>query len=98
MPTPNIDEMQMANGMTLNKSTGEFRIIPPQPATAEDIEKDEEGITTPNLHRRLDDDLSVLQPEEVAKDKHSIFMGGTSSYRGIEHFYHDEENNPLEIP
>ena len=98
MPTPNMDDMQMANGMTFNPDDDGFRVIPPQPATTEDIEKDEEGITTPNLHRRHDDDLSVIQPQQVAKDKHSIFVGGTSSYRGIEHFYHDEESTTSEIP
>lgn len=81
---PNMEDMIMANG-------------PIKPATAADIEKDTEGITKPNLHRRLDEDLTVIQPEQVAKDKHSIFVGGTSSFRGIEHFYYSNTDIEQEI-
>ena len=97
MATPDIDNMQMANGIEYNARNKTFRIVPILPATAEDIEKDEEGITTPNLHRRIDEDLTVLEPEQLQKDTHSIFMGGVSSYRGIVHYYYSNDDTVQDI-
>ena len=58
--TPNIKDMVMGNGFTLSKdkngicySSHTYAKL----ATAEDLEKDAEGITKPNLHRRIDEDL-----------------------------------------
>lgn len=31
-------------------------------------------------------------------DQYSVFVGGMNSFRGVEHFYHDENSNTLEIP
>lgn len=84
MPTT-IDDVKLAQG-------------PAKLATAEDLEKDAEGITKPNLHRRIDDDLSELEPGEVAKDSHSLQVSGVNSYRSVEHYYHDEESTTSEIP
>lgn len=75
MSTPSIDDLKMANGLI-------------QPATPEDLERDAEGITKPNLHRRLDEDIVELQPEQVAKDTHTVYVGGSNSYRGTEHYYY----------
>ena len=71
---------------------------PAKLATAEDIERDDYGITKPNLHRRIDDDLSVLKPGQVRKDTHSLLIGGTNSYRSTEQYYHDEDSTTSEIP
>lgn len=80
-----IDEFKLAQG-------------PAKLATEEDIEKDEEGITKPNFHRRIDEDLTVLQPDEVAKDTYSLQVSGLNSYRNTEHYYHDEDSTTSEIP
>lgn len=90
--TPDINDMQMANGIEYNAQNKTFRIVPILPATAEDIEKDEEGITNPNLHRRIDEDLTVLEPEQLRKDTHTIFVGGVSSYRGMDHCYYSNDD------
>lgn len=81
----NVDELKLAQG-------------PAKPASAEDIEKDEEGITKPNLHRRIDEDLTVLQPDEVEKDTHSLQVSALNSYRSTTQYYHDEESTTSEIP
>ena len=69
-----------------------------KPASAEDLVKDAEGVTMPNLHRRMDEDIVEPVGDEVAPSKHSIMVNGVTSFRGIEHFYHDEESTTSEIP
>jgi len=71
---------------------------PAKLATEEEIAKDESGITDPNLHRRIDEDLTVLQPDQVEKDTHSLLVAGTNSYRHTTHYYHDDASTTSEIP
>jgi hypothetical protein len=85
MPDFNIDDLKYAQG-------------PAKLATPADIDKDEIGITDPNLHRRIDEDLTPLEPEQVEKDTHSLLVAGTNSYRHTTHYYHDEESTTSEIP
>jgi len=56
------------------------------------------GATYPDLHRRIDDELSELEPGEVAKDKNTLTVQSVNSYRNIQHFVHDEDSNSSEIP
>lgn len=60
------------------------------PAGSEEAEKDADGFTNPNLHRRLSSDTGV----------HSYFVGlyGTNSYRYVYTPEHDEESDESEIP
>ena len=71
---------------------------PAKLATPDDIEKDKIGITNPNLHRRIDEDLTPLEPEQVEKDTHFLLVAGTNSYRHTTHYYHDEDSTTSEIP
>ena len=82
----------------LKYGQGPAKLVPDDPTDPE-YEKDMvDGITDPNLHRRIDEDLTVLQPEQVEKDTHSILIGGTNSFRSTEHYYHDEESTTSEVP
>ena len=56
------------------------------------------GLTKPNLHRRIDEDLAVLQPDQIQKDTYTLLVAGTNSYRATEHYYHDEDSTTSEIP
>lgn len=72
---------------------------PAKLATQAEIDKDlETGITAPNLHRRIDEDLTVLKPGQVEKDTHSLLVAGTNSYRHTTHYYHDDDSTTSEIP
>jgi len=71
---------------------------PVKPATAEDLVRDASGITKPNLHRRINNDLTVLGEDEVEKDTYLLTVQGTNSFRNTEHYYHDEDSNDSEIP
>ena len=65
---------------------------PAKLATPEDIERDNEGITAPNLHRRIDEDL------EDNKKEHTLLVAGVNSYRNTKSCTHDEDSNISEIP
>lgn len=82
---PNIEDLKLAQG-------------PAKPATPEDIERDEGGITFPNLHRRIDDELAPIIGEEVAHDKNTLSVSAVNSYRTTEHIVHDEASTTSEIP
>ena len=66
-------------------------------ATEADLEKDEIGITDPNLHRRIDDESTPLHPGEVVPDSYTLSVGGVNSYRTTDHHVHDESSDS-EIP
>lgn len=59
-----IDNVKMAQG-------------PAKPATAEDLQRDAVGITNPNLHRRIDNDLSFIS-EDVALSTENDDVIGTN--------------------
>ena len=58
-------------------------------ATTEDIEKDELGITDPNLHRRIDNE---------AESDYSLGVKTLHSYRTRIGKEHDEDSETCEIP
>lgn len=58
-------------------------------ATPEDIEKDEEGITDPNLHRRIATDTTST---------YTLTIRSKYSYRTTKLNLHDEESETSEIP
>lgn len=66
------------------------------PATEEDIERDQIGYTTPNLHRRVD----PSHPDTEVRDrKYTLGVyDGIHSMRTVEQFFHDEESETCEIP
>ena len=57
------------------------------PANNTDINHDRSGITYPNLHRRIDN--------EVTDGEHVVSVSGVNSYRTTKHTVHDESS---EIP
>ena len=69
-----------------------------KPATPEDIEKDTQGITEPNLHRRIDEDRADRMKGEVEKDHYTLSVQAVNSYRTTKHNTHDEESTVSEIP
>ena len=56
------------------------------------------GKTTPNLHRRIDNESTPLSHEEVKPDTYELSVGGVSSYRTTTHTIHDEDSETSEIP
>lgn len=55
------------------------------------------GYTNPDLHRRIDQEGEYEYPE-LFSPKYEIGIRGIYSYRGTEHFYHDESSTTCEIP
>lgn len=81
-----IDDYKMAQG-------------PAKPATPEEIAKETDpGKTTPNLHRRIDNECTPVADDELAPDQYSLSVGGVSSYRTTTHTIHDEDSETSEIP
>ena len=72
---------------------------PAKPATLEDLEHDREGITKPNLHRRIDPDIKE-EPEgsPVISTEYSITVGGVDSFRTTDQTVHDEDSTTSEVP
>lgn len=67
-----------------------------QVASEEDIRKDEQGFTYPNLHRRVEPSRGE---GEVADRKYTIGVyDGLHSTVTVEKFTHDEESTTCEIP
>ena len=65
-------------------------------ATEEDIQRDIQGFTYPNLHRRVEPSRSE---GEVADRKYTIgIYDGLHSTVTVERFTHDEESTTCEIP
>lgn len=70
-----------------------------QPATEEDLERDEHGFTSPNLHRRLDIQEPSPESQETAPREYEIGVFDTlHSTRLTKISYHDEESETCEIP
>lgn len=67
-------------------------------ATAEDIARDEAGITDPNLHRRIDNETTPLHEGEILPDQYVVSVSGVNSYRTTKHTVHSEEDDLNEIP
>lgn len=82
-----IDDYKMAQGPA--------KIVEPG---SEEEQKDEQGITKPNLHRRIDNESTPLSPEEVKPDTYELSVGGVSSYRTTAHTIHDEDSETSEVP
>lgn len=67
-----------------------------RPADEEDLERDTNGYTNPNLHRRID---PSLQEGEVAEREYIIGVyDSIHSTRYTKLNYHDEESTTCEIP
>lgn len=64
------------------------------PANAEDLRKDAEGITNPNLHRRIDNEVTPVAPGEVEPDSYEVSVSVVNSYRTVKRNTYTE--NPVE--
>ena len=60
------------------------------PADATDIIHDQGGITYPNLHRRIDNEVTPVAEGEVKPDSYAITVSGVNSYRTIKHTTHTD--------
>lgn len=65
-------------------------------ASAEDLERDANRYTHPNLHRRVRH-VDAL-PEGASGVDYSLFIQGGCSYRNTRYITHDEESTTSEIP
>lgn len=77
----------------------EFIQITQGPAVLADetaLQKDEQGFTHPNLHRRVD--ITTAVAPEVANREYDLAIRGVSSYRTTTSFTHDEEATTTEMP
>lgn len=64
-------------------------------ATAEDIAKDEEGITYPNLHRRIDQDMPYI---DGGTSHYAVSVSAVNSFRTTTRNIHNEASTTEEIP
>ena len=71
---------------------------PATPATYVDKVHDQSGITYPNLHRRVDDEATPLDPGEVQPDQYTISVSGVDSYRTTKHIVHTEDSTDSDTP
>lgn len=71
---------------------------PAKPADNTDLNHDQVGLTYPNLHRRIDNEVTPLDPGEVAPDTYSICVSGVNSYRTTTSITHDENSTTSEVP
>lgn len=69
---------------------------PWKPASQDDLNRDRVGFTNPNLHQRLD--VQPPQKPELFPREYSETIQGIYLLRTTTKHYHDEENNPDEIP
>lgn len=67
-------------------------------ATEEDIVKDVNGITNPNLHRRVDAAEPEKDSDEYKPRDYSFTVHNLNSYRTTTINHHDEESETCEIP
>lgn len=58
----------------------EFNQGPAKLATEEDLDRDAEGITNPNLHRRINPDLAKLDDKSISST-YELCIHSTNSYR-----------------
>ena len=63
-------------------------------ANSADIARDELGYTNPNLHRRIDCDIS----ETNRPTEYSLLVGNVNSYRTTRVTLHDEDSTTTEVP
>lgn len=68
------------------------------PANATDRSHDRGGITYPNLHRRIDNEVTPESEGELAPDQYVVSVSGVNSYRTTKHTVHSEEDDLNEIP
>ena len=66
-------------------------------ADAEALQKDENGFTHPNLHRRIKVDRPLGEDEHLPRE-YALAVYGVDSYRTTESFVHDEESTTEETP
>ena len=66
------------------------------PLTDEELIRDENGFTNPNLHRRID--AQMRESPEVRERSYHIKIEGLESIRTTEIFTHDEESTDDDIP
>ena len=66
------------------------------PATQAEIDK-EATYTNPNLHRRIETDISPVG-EQTAPSEYSVGVFGKNSYRVVKSYYHDENSTTSEVP
>lgn len=71
---------------------------PARPADAEDIQRDDNGFTNPNLHRRINPQEPAPDSGEVAPRGYELGIYSTDSYRTVFINTHDEESETSEIP
>lgn len=71
---------------------------PAVPANNIDISHDRCGITYPNLHRRIDNEVTPESEGELAPDQYVISVSGVNSYRTTKHIVHEEDSTESEIP
>lgn len=69
---------------------------PAKIADAEDLLRDENGFTNPNLHRRVETTPPVSP--QVFSTTYTIEIESTNSYRTTQQYFHDEESTISEIP
>lgn len=68
------------------------------PANNIDISHDRGGITYPNLHRRIDNEVTPESEGELASDQYVVSVSGVNSYRTTKHTVYSEEDDLNEIP
>ena len=83
-----IDDYKMAQGSAK----------PVEPGSEEERKDLEDGITKPNLHRRIDNESTPLDEGEIKPDTYDLTVQGVSSYRTTKSEYHDEDSETSEIP
>lgn len=59
---------------------------------------DEHGLTNPNLHRRIDGDRTIHEPDEVKIRDYKFTVSGVHSYRTTKNFIQDDDSDIVEIP
>lgn len=59
---------------------------------------DEHGLTNPNLHRRIDGDRPIHEPDEVKIRDYKFTISGVHSYRTTKNFIQDDDSDIVEIP
>lgn len=69
---------------------------PWKPALQEDLNRDDVGFTHPNLHQRLE--VQPPEGDELFSREYSEAIQGIYLLRTTTRHYHDEDNNPDEIP
>lgn len=66
-------------------------------ADDEALQKDEQGLTHPNLHRRIKTNKTVGEDEYLPRE-YELSVRGVDSYRSTKTFIHDEESTTTETP